>query len=196
MPPANLHVIGIDPGENTGWCRLTIPRTSIYGKEPGEIVEWDYGEFTGPEPHQVRDICRLVRETQSLDFGVGPALVVEDFDIPPEAPTTDPVLLIPVRIAAMLRYAQFMGQLGPDALVMLQGRTDAKGTATDERLKLWGLYTAGSDHVRDATRHAIVAVRRAKAKVEVRNAMWADPARPRVAVARGASLLGLARERQ
>lgn len=196
-----LHVIGIDPGETTGWCRLTIPRDSMYDDEPGRIEEWDYGEFLGPDISQVIEICRLVRETQGLDFAVGPAVVCEDFDLMHENPTTDPVLLTPVRIASMLQYAQFRGDMGPDSLVTLQGRTVAKETATDDRLRHYGLYVKGSDHIRDATRHAWVAIRRAKQSEDVRAAMWADPTRPRAgrvkpftALANG--LLAAARERQ
>ena len=178
MPPANLHVIGIDPGETTGWCRLTVPRDCMYGDEPSTIIEWDYGEIVGGEFDQVAAIGRLVRETQGLDFGVGPAVVVEDFDIPPHAPTTDPVLLWPVRLAAMTAYACWRGEMGPDATVTLQGRTMAKQTATDDRLHAWGLYIKGSDHIRDATRHAIVALRRARGKREFRDQLWLSPTRP------------------
>lgn len=173
----------------------------MYGQEPGSIAEWDYGEITGSEISQVIDICRLVRETQGLDFAVGPAVVCEGFDIMHENPTTDPVLLTPVRIASMLIYAQFRGDMGPDSLVTLQGRTTAMETATDDRLKHYGLYVKGSAHIRDATRHAWVALRRAKKDKAIRAAMWADPTRPHAGrvkpfdpLANG--LLAAARERQ
>lgn len=178
MPPPNLKILGIDPGESTGWAYLVIPRKSVYGDEPGAILQWDQGQLYGSEEDQTKEICRMVRQFQSLDFGVGPAVVVEDFDIAAKNPTTDPVLLTPVRLAAMLRYARYRGEMGPDSLVMLQGRTIAMSTATDERLRAWRLYVRGEEHARDAMRHAIVALRRASQKTHVREAMWADPNRP------------------
>ena len=182
MTPPHLHVIGVDPGKTTGWCRLTVPRASIFGDEAGAITEWDYGELTGPEPDQVMQIARLARETQGLDYLIGPAFVVEDFDIEPHNVTTDPELLSPVRIAAMLSFVFHLGShssvsLTGDARMILQSRGQAKSTATDDRLKKWGLYAPGSDHVRDATRHAITAIRRAKTSPELRAQLWNDPSR-------------------
>jgi hypothetical protein len=173
MTPPRLHVVGIDPGATTGWVLLTVPRYSIYGEEESHILEWDYGEFYGDEDIQVRELCRLLREIQSLDYLIGPAAIVEDFDIPPHAPTTNPELLSPVRIAAKLAFAARIGMAG-DARIVLQGRTIAKGTVTDERLKRWGYWVEGSDHIRDAARHAITALRRARDNPEFRDEIWYD----------------------
>jgi hypothetical protein len=175
-----IHVLGLDPGGTTGWCRLTIPRLSLFGKQPSEIVEWDYGEFAGDEIEQVFQICRLAREVQGLSYRLGPALVIEDWDSDPSFKTTDPQALSPVRIGAMLRFAIGLGHMQnglavrmlEDATLTFQGRTIAKSTATDDRLEAWGLYTAGSPHVRDATRHAVVALRRARSSAELRASMW------------------------
>jgi hypothetical protein len=166
-----LHTIGIDPGDTTGWCTITVPYKSVFFDQPSEILSWDYGEFQGAEELQVRNICSLARTTQSLAYLTGPVLVVEDWDVDPTFGSTDPAVLSPVRILAMLRYAAFRNEI-PDSRVVPQGRTIAKSTATDERLKQWGLYTAGSDHIRDATRHAITALRRAKNNPEFRDACW------------------------
>jgi hypothetical protein len=171
MTPPNLHVIGIDPGGTTGWARLTVPRESIYGRAPGEIIEWDFGQFYGPFEDQTHEIARLARETQSLDYKIGPALIVEGFDIMPSNPTTDQELLSPVVIAAQLQYAKYRGELS-DARIVVQGRTMAMSTATDQRLKAWGLYHPGAEHARDATRHAITFIRRAKDKPELRDEAW------------------------
>lgn len=170
----NIHVIGIDPGGTTGWCRITIPRASVFDGARSEILSWETGEITGTEPEQVRKIGWLARSAQGLAYKTGPALVVEDWTIEPMARTTDPASLSPIRIGAMLVYAGERHELG-DSSVTFQDRALAKGTCTDERLKEWGMWPKGSSHERDATRHAITALRRAKRSAEFRSALW--PAR-------------------
>jgi hypothetical protein len=176
MTPPRLHVIGIDPGGTTGWARITVPRDCIYGDAESSVESWDMGEFTGIEPKQVVDIARFVRETQSLDYKVGPCLVIEDFDLMATNPTTDSrTLLSPVRVAAMIAFAGWKGELY-DARIMLQSRGLAKSTATDERLKAWGFYDEHyGPHARDATRHAITFLRRLRGNPELREQAWNDP---------------------
>jgi hypothetical protein len=166
-----IHILGIDPGAGTGWCRLTVPRESIFGTEQSRIVEWDYGCLYGEEEDQVSALCQLVLETQGLAYKLGPALMVEDWDQDPSFKSTDREALSPVRIGAMLRYCLHIGKMG-DATLSFQGRTQAKGTATDARLKAWGLYVAGPDHQRDAIRHAIVGLRRARENPALAAVMW------------------------
>jgi hypothetical protein len=174
MTPTHLHVIGVDPGQTTGWARLTVPRACVFGTADPEVLRWDTGEITGPEPEQVRDLARLCRTTQSLDYNIGPALIVEDFDLMASNPTTDAeVLLSPVRIAAMIRMTMFMGALFGAARLTMQGRTIAKTTMTDERLRKSGYWVEGSDHERDAVRHAFTALRRAREKPAFRDRLWA-----------------------
>lgn len=177
MTPPHLHIIGIDPGASTGWARLTVPRASLYGNVPGKILEWDYGVFFGPENQQVIELCRLARGTQSLDYKIGPALVVEDFDY--ESQVRDKELLSPVRIAAKLDYAVSRGE-ADDARMILQSRGQAKSTVTDDRLRRWGFWVKGPDHIRDGFKHALTALRRAKASREFRDLLWYDGvSRPR-----------------
>jgi hypothetical protein len=127
---------------------------------------------TGDENVQTKELARKLREIQSLDYGVGPGVVVEDFDVDKIVTTDADVLFSPVRIAARLHYAAFRGELA-DAHIIMQSRGMAKSTATDDRLKAWGLYDSHSgDHARDAMRHAITMVRRLKVKPELRNAFW------------------------
>jgi hypothetical protein len=167
----DIHVIGIDPGGTTGWCRLTVPRDSIYGNEPGQILRWEYGEEGGDEARQVQALARLARGVQSLDYQIGPALVIEAWDQDPTFKSTDPEALSPARIGGMFLYAKLRGDLG-DAIVTFQGRQLAKSTLNDERLQAAGMYVKGSAHVRDATRHALTALRRARKSPELRYAMW------------------------
>lgn len=175
MAPPHLHVLGIDPGGTTGWALLTVPRASIFGSQPASFLTIDYGEFYGPEDEQAIAIARLAREVQGLDYKIGPALVVEDFDLMAHYNNTDAaVVLSPVRIAAKLALLHHLGQTG-DARLMMQGRTIAKETATDYRLRAWGLYIEQEgDHIRDAMRHAITSLRRAKDSAKFRDMMWAS----------------------
>lgn len=180
MSPPHLHVVGLDYGGTTGCALITVPRASIFGKEPGEIWDHQVWEMKGTEPQQVYLLARRIREIQSLDFRIGPAVVGEAWTIQPQVATTDPASLSPVRLAAMIQYAWFLGQLGHDVKRPVeQDRAMAKKTATDDRLRAWGLYTVGSDHERDATRQAITILRRAKSSPELRARLWADPNRPR-----------------
>ena len=166
-----LHIVGIDPGGTTGWCILTIPTKSIFGNESGAILNWETGEWFGDENKQTDAICEFARTRQSLAYKVGPALVVEKWDHDPSFNNTDEEPYSPLRIGAKLGYAQHLGKIG-DATLSWQGRTQAKSTATDARLREWGLYTRGSDHERDATRHAITALRRAKTDPRWATRLW------------------------
>jgi hypothetical protein len=168
----NLNIIGIDPGGTTGWAWLIVPRECIWGDAPSRIVEWDYGEISGKETSQVKSICELARMAQGLDYHVGPALIVEGWDQDPKFKSTDPEALSPVRIGAMLSYALFRGDMGKDIRICFQGRTTAKEAFTDDRLRAAGMYVPGSDHIRDATRHALTALRRAKKSKDFREALW------------------------
>jgi hypothetical protein len=178
MTTKYLHVLAIDPGGVTGWCCLTVLRRSIFADDtPSGIAEWDYGEFTGPEPVQATAIARLAREIQSLDYKTGPAVIIEDWDQKPEFRSTDPETLSPVRLGAMLSLLGFQGKLG-DATVHFQSRTVAFGSkaTTDDKLRKYGLYVEGSDHIRAATKHAVTALRRARENWDFAIELWPYPA--------------------
>lgn len=177
MTTRNIHVLAIDPGKTTGWVILTVPRLSIFADEPSRILEWDYGEFTGPEPVQATAIAELARVTQSLDYLTGPAIIVEGWDQDPNFKSTDEETLSPVRLGAMLSLLSFQKKLG-DATIHFQSRTLAFGSkaTTDEKLKKYGLYVEGSDHIRAAIKHAIVALRRARENTQFAIALWPYPA--------------------
>jgi hypothetical protein len=171
VPSKYLHVLGIDPGGTTGWYNITVPRDCMYGDAPSQIIEHDWGEFTGSEAHQAIEISRLAREIQSLDYKTGPALIVEAWDQDPRFNSTDPEALSPVRIGAQLELLREQKQLG-DATLHFQSRSLAFSTATDDRLRRWGLWVKGSDHVRAALRHAITALRRARENPDFIKELW------------------------
>lgn len=174
MPPKEIHVIGIDPGVTTGWARLTVPRLSIFGGEPSRLISWETGTWRGRVSDQVWTACEFARQTQSLAYKIGPALVVEDFDF--GRPLTDPEVYTPVYFAQQLKFCAEKTALLNDAHIFMQKRATAKGTMTDERLQAIGVWqTRGQqDHERDALRHALMALRRAKKSLKVRLAMWGE----------------------
>lgn len=156
-----LHVLAIDPGGTTGWAQLTVPRMAIFGSDPAEITEYDYGEFTGPLPAQAIALSRLAREIQGLDYKTGPAIMMERWTPDPNFKSTDPEALSPVELCAMMELLRYDGKLG-DSTLHYQSRTQKECTATsDQNMKRYGLYVKGSEHIRDAMKHAVVTLRRA-----------------------------------
>lgn len=174
MPPKNIHVLALDPGVTTGWAKITVPRMSIWGEEPARIVEWSTGQLRGRISDQVWATCDMIRIVQSLAYKIGPAVVVEDFDF--GRPLKDPEVYTPVYFAQMLRFCFERTALTNDAQLFMQGRDIAKSSFTDERLRAAGVFAARgqTDHERDALRHGLTALRRAKRSFEVRCALW-DP---------------------
>jgi hypothetical protein len=172
MPPSEIHVLAFDPGVTTAWARITVPRLSIWGDLPSKIIKWETGQIRGRISDQVWEACRLARETQSLSYKIGPAVVIEDFDF--GRPLKDPEVYTPVYFAQQMTFCFERTALTNDAKMILQGRDIAKGTFTDERLEASGVFLSRnqSDHERDALRHALTALRRAKKSFKFRCAMW------------------------
>jgi|SRR5215471_1428367 len=171
MTARNIHVMGIDPGGTTGWYVVTVPRYSIFAGHPPEVLEYDWGEFTGPEEVQATEIARLIREVQGIEYKAGPAVICEGWTIDPTYKSTDPDQLSPIRIGAMLSLLRHQGKLG-DATLTFQDRSLAKQAYTDERLRSRGLWVEGSEHIRDACRHAFTGLRRARENTEFAKQLW------------------------
>lgn len=165
-----LNLLAVDPGGVTGWAHFIIPRASMFGDAESEITDWNTGEVYGDEDSQAMALAGLIREIQGMDYKLGPAVVCEDFDF--GSPLSDPEVYSPVRIAAKLKLLHHMHKMD-DARFVMQSRTMAKKTATDERLKAWGFWVPSShEHERDATRHAITALRRARQRRAFREKLW------------------------
>jgi hypothetical protein len=69
--------------------------------------------------------------------------------------------LAPVRITAMVNT--YLGILEWEGVVAYSGAAQAKGVFTDARLRAAGLWVVGKPHVRDALRHALLGIRKARA---------------------------------
>lgn len=176
-------VIAIDPGGTTGWSLISVhpealitPDASVLdnihvhqhgqvdcGSHRGNLgsslhsgISTD-GEFSG-----VYDLAKFIRGWPCS------AVVIEDFVL--RQMRMDRELLSPVRVTAALGYSLWKD--GRDYHV--QGPADAKNICSDSRLKAWGMYdsTGGLQHARDADRHAILFLRKAKAKAAFRERAW------------------------
>jgi hypothetical protein len=163
-----VSVIGVDPGVTTGISVITVPVASLFGDAPAEITQFEYGEVTGQIPRQVEAIAGWVIGSCRGIFNMRPVMAAEDFDLDPGYHSRDKVLLFPVKVIGAIEYANSCNHFGP-IHIELQSRSLAKSTAKDERLRAWGLYTTGSDHVRDGTRQSITMIRRLKQSKKLRD---------------------------
>jgi hypothetical protein len=166
-----LFALAVDPGMTTGWAVIGVPEGSIYGNEKGAIEEFETGEVMGNFTGQARGLAHIARRFQNVKSPNNIALIIEDFD--PRHHVRSEEYLSPVKLAAMLTYATDMGHLGGITGPFWQMPSLAKETATDDRLKAWKLYKPGSEHIKDATRHAITFIRRTKGSKALREQAWA-----------------------
>jgi hypothetical protein len=105
------------------------------------------GYLYGPEIQQAKAYVNLAA---LLDEAPGLAVGVESFTL--QQLNMDKDLLSPVRIRAMLDF-----HFALDGRVLwAQSPSEAKTAITDARLRLWGLYESGPDHIRDAMKHCLL----------------------------------------
>jgi hypothetical protein len=176
-------VIAIDPGGTTGWSLISVPPealcesdvpvlSNIWTHEHGQVdcgshrgnlgtslhpgISTD-GEFSG-----VFDLAKFIRAWPVA------AVVIEDFQL--RTMRMDRDLLSPVRVTSALGYE--LWKTGRD--YHTQTPADAMRTCTDDRLKEWQMYdpTGSLVHARDADRHALLFLRKAKAKARFRAEAW------------------------
>lgn len=167
-----MSVMGLDPGGTTGISIITVPIDSITGDAPAEIARWEYGELYGPMPSQVAKLSEWVLKCAPSSGLIRPILAIEEFDLDPKQyHSRNRELLSPVRTIGAIEYANDCNHFG-NVVIALQSRGLTKSTATDDRLKAWGLYTPGSEHVKDATRSAITMIRRLKGNPKLRKDTW------------------------
>lgn len=178
-------VIAIDPGGTTGWSVMVVHPEALVDKDVPiltNLLHRENGQIraipvpVGNAKPKVRELSleerRCVR-TIMQDVVIkwpGAACVIEDFILRERSMARE--LLSPVRLTSALEWAIDES----DLQISLDRQTpaEAKGTATDDRLKQWGLYSraGGMQHARDADRHAIVFFRRAKASGLIRGQAW------------------------
>lgn len=176
-------VIAIDPGGTTGWSLISVVPEVLFEDDAlilDNILQHQHGQVdcgthrgnlgtslhdgisTHGEFSGVYDLAKFVRSWPSS------AVVIEDFIL--RQFRNDRELLSPVRVTAALGHQMWL--TGRDYHV--QSPADAKTTCNDDRLKSWGLYDASGalQHARDADRHAILFLRKAKSRPAFREMAW------------------------
>ncbi len=185
--PQMVQVLALDPGGTTGWCIITCPPDALLPEGPSvlrSVRRWYFGQVDcgstrgnlGNSPYagistagESAGAAVLARHIRNWP---GAAVVVESFILRQFSKDQD--LLSPQRITA--KVEQYLWLDGRNYFT--QQPSEAKTSATDERLKEWGFYTSegGMQHARDATRHALTFLRRAsqpgRRAVELREAAW------------------------
>lgn len=170
-----IGLMTVDPGRTSG---VTISQPLLVGnveeiftRDPLQVLQincWDQDvkhealcETTG-----TIDLLGEYQDAEQewLDAGI-PAthhhLVIEDFVLRGRLGGTERSGLSPRGITNGLLLGLKLERHHPN--IHFQGAADAKGIATNDRLKSWGLWTPRLEHGRDATRHAVLFVRRAMA---------------------------------
>lgn len=166
----DLYVcVAFDPGGKTGWSVFGVHADAINDPECriiDNIEFWSTDELFGPEQGQAREMYELVSNWPTAK------LVMEDFVLRKFSSARE--LLAPVRITA--RFEGWMDSAGDERPIIKQQPSLAMTAITDDRLKRMGLYnpTVGLEHGRDAVRHNLTWLKRAKKLAEqnmVTNAM-------------------------
>lgn len=159
-----MSVVAIDPGVTTGvaWVRELSDLTN-----PEVTVRWKAGngfhEVVGDDEKMMIDslLNGLGRIFQRDPIGeMGHVLVIEDFILSRQSFTQKRELLAPVRVSAVVDF--WVRDTWPEVLVEYQLPTRAKTTATDSRLKAYGLWVPSMRHARDAVRHLLTYALRQK----------------------------------
>jgi hypothetical protein len=151
--------MGIDPGGTSAYTILGVPERSVYRDAPGRIALQHTGQVTGGYTAQAIELCKVAARYYPL------AIALESFQ-----PRKLGIEYSPMLVGARLQFCADMHYiLSP---IFYQTPAQAMETATDSRLKAWGLYQPGSDHIKDSTRHAITFIRRAKSDPALRARAW------------------------
>ena len=168
-------VVGVDPGGTTGWAVLKVPVGELADvPHAGWVV--DAGQVPSADSMNAEDAWladvsaaeRLAGAVEGVvtHYGGANLAVCEDFILVPAAANAGRALLSPVRVlSALLAGAGLREWWGPGRSwydgpkLMVRSPSAAKTTCTDERMRDWELWQAGSPHATDALRHAVLGVR-------------------------------------
>lgn len=167
-------VLSFDPGGTTGWSVISVHEEALVDPElywQDNIMHWEHGQISCNNSDGKFD---LEAENNGIAEMVGLAehwpgalIVVEGYTV--RNPRTDLETYTPIRIIAGFAFGLWQLQLK-----FIQQQASEKGTATDDRLRHWGLYerSGGMQHARDADRHAAVAIRKACSRPGLRARFW------------------------
>lgn len=161
-----LAIMGIDPGGKTGGAQAVFHTDSQTVEEAFKSAMYKQSwTVEGRVREQIIELNQRWRRfyKECVNIGVPPHLVymaVEDYIDTPSVKSNDP--LSPVKIGWGL-YGMRIGGLhewernnnGPTGPVYVHWQLagNVKGFASNDRLKLWGVYRPGKAHECDAWRH-------------------------------------------
>jgi len=160
-------ITAVDPGGSTGICTIWYwPEGLAAANLPLQhcLMGWQAECLNGSENEQTLQVMRWISERSIEESDV----VIEDFIL--RSAIKGRELLSPVRIGHKIDYQLWRGfkdatgqrrKIEPS----WQSANDAKNVVNDTRLQSMCMYTPGPDHARDATRHAILWLR--KQRVEI-----------------------------
>jgi hypothetical protein len=167
-----LPAVAVDPGGTTGIVSLRIPFASL--RMPWDLACNDIKIISYAQYPEVHAVHAVIAELGTV-FGVCPGrfpLVIESFSL--RKMSRDRELLSPVRVGERIAERVSPAADGINVALVWQTPSGALGTVTDERLKRWGLYRRGQPHARDALRHAVHLLRRARADDALRKEWWSQ----------------------
>ena len=156
-------VIGVDPGQTTGYCVLSVPDAVLLGaRGQGDgmhkhVKVRTIGQIDCTPPWENRG-AQTVANLFLVDFPKA-AIACEDFILDFARADKGRHTLSPVRVIAKIEMAIWSDpgyhRTDIEQFLNFQSASLAKTTCTDDRLKEWGLYDKHSGpHARDAMRHA------------------------------------------
>lgn len=170
-----VAILAVDPGGVTGWSWMVLPAECLCDPNTtmlDRIRVWEHGQIDSRELGENQAVGTLLDTRNDLADATPAAEVfhlTEDFILRKFLQGRE--VLSPVRITAAWEYV-----MGCHNWNYSHNQTseEAMRTATDARLKEWGLYErkGGMGHARDADRHAITWLRKAKASPVLRSQCW------------------------
>lgn len=153
-------VLAVDPGGTTGVAAgyvqtyPTLKETLADGLSRTKSIE-----VSGSWDDQAVELERLFNKfvfTANVESQIPLDrihIVLEDFVLRMPARTTNLTSVWVAAGAVAIRRAGYADGAEDPVEIAWQQPSQAKGFATNERLKLWGLWKVGSAHERDAWRH-------------------------------------------
>jgi hypothetical protein len=166
VQPSMVYAMGIDPGGTTGWGIIGVERASIFGPEKSAIRHFRHGSVTGSYTEQVLTLLQIIKTYHDPYYTL--AIALESFS--PRKPITDEQFFAAIQVNARIQFLADTNKI--HSPIFYQPPSMAMETAPDKRLKRWGLYTPGPDHVKDGTRHAITFIRRCKSDHALAAEAW------------------------
>lgn len=165
----NYHLVSFDPGGTTGWAHIEMSERAFSRPEHkvlAHVINWNCGEFSGPEVKQLSEAERLIAYARGyFEFENNRCDVIsEAFELKQTIGGDN--LLSPVRVNAVLDW---ICQTKHGMQLQTQRRT-MRITVTPERLSRYGFAspygrwskTGKGKDAFAAMQHAIVWLRRLK----------------------------------